>query len=136
MAFAQVLILVFIMAAHVLSFAIALNAMTDHGWCTVGFSAVGLMISFVLSVPRTLKNVSYLSIFCKWECNEGFTVQNLRIEARVLVIVAVLAALVGIAVDKPDMGNIVAVRPNPTVIQGLGPVMNIVLAYGTRECTM
>jgi amino acid permease len=66
MAFAQVLILVFIMAAHVLSFAIALNAITGHAWCTVAFSAVGLTISFALSLPRTLKNVSYLSVFCKW----------------------------------------------------------------------
>jgi amino acid permease len=65
MAFAQVLILLFIMAAHVLSFAIALNAITGHAWCTVAFSAVGLAISFALSLPRTLKNVSYLSIFCE-----------------------------------------------------------------------
>jgi amino acid permease len=66
MAFAQVLILLFIMAAHVLSFAIAFNAMTEHAWCTVAFSAVGLVVSFVLSLPRTFKNVSYFSIFCEW----------------------------------------------------------------------
>jgi amino acid permease len=66
MAFAQVLILLFIMAAHVLSFAIAMNAITGHALCTVAFSAVGLVISFVLCLPRTFKNVSYLSIFCKW----------------------------------------------------------------------
>jgi amino acid permease len=65
MAFAQVLILLFIMAAHVLSFAIALNAITRHAWCTVAFSTVGLLLSFALSLPRTLKNISLLSICCK-----------------------------------------------------------------------
>lgn len=64
MAVSQILILVFIMAAHVLSFAIAFNAITDHAQCTVLFSAIGLIVCFVLGLPRTLKNVSYLSIFC------------------------------------------------------------------------
>jgi hypothetical protein len=65
MAVSQILILVFIMGAHVLSFSIAMNAMTEHGACTVLFSAVGLVVCFVLGLPRTLKNVSYLSIFCE-----------------------------------------------------------------------
>lgn len=65
MAVAQVLILIFIMAAHILSFAIALNVITEHSQCTVSFSAIGLIISFLLGLPRTFKNVSYLSIFCK-----------------------------------------------------------------------
>ncbi|KAF2677247.1 putative amino acid transporter [Lentithecium fluviatile CBS 122367] len=113
--FAQVLILVFIMAAHVLSFAIALNAMTGHATCTVVFSAVGLIMSFLLSLlslPRTLKNVSYFSIF---SC--------------LSVVIAVLVAMIGIAIQKPDMGHILAVRPNTPLIKGLGPVMNIILAY-------
>ena len=61
----QVLILIFIMGAHVLSFSIAMNAMTDHGTCTIVFSVVGLLICFVLGLPRTFKNVSYFSIFCE-----------------------------------------------------------------------
>jgi amino acid permease len=64
MAVSQVLILVFIMAAHVLSFAVAMNVMTDHSMCTVVFSAFGLLVCFTLGLPRTLKGVSYLSIFC------------------------------------------------------------------------
>jgi amino acid permease len=61
----QVFLLLFIMAAHVLSFAIAMNVLTDHKMCTVGFSAIGLVVCFALGLPRTLKGVSYLSIFCK-----------------------------------------------------------------------
>lgn len=65
MAVGSMLILIFIMAAHVLSFAIAMNILTDHSICTVGFAAIGLLICFVLGLPRTLKGISYLSIFCK-----------------------------------------------------------------------
>ncbi len=61
----QVLVLIFIMGAHVLTFAIALNVLTDHSTCTVVFSFVGLLVSFLLGLPRTFKDVSYFSIFCK-----------------------------------------------------------------------
>jgi amino acid permease len=64
MAIGQVLILVFIMGAHVLSFSIAMNAITEHGTCTIVFSVVGLVVCFLLGLPRTFKNVSYFSIFC------------------------------------------------------------------------
>jgi amino acid permease len=70
MAIGSVLILIFISGAHVLSFAIALNALTDHATCTILFSAIGLVICFVLGLPRTFKNVSYLSIFCKFHLNQ------------------------------------------------------------------
>jgi hypothetical protein len=61
----SVLVLVFIMGAHILSFAIAMNVLTDHGTCTIIFSVIGLAISFILGLPRTLKNISYISVFCK-----------------------------------------------------------------------
>jgi amino acid permease len=61
----QVLVLVFIMGAHILTFAVAMNAMTDHGACTIVFSVIGMIISLVLGLPRTFKSVSYFSAFCK-----------------------------------------------------------------------
>ncbi|KAF2710640.1 hypothetical protein K504DRAFT_377543 [Pleomassaria siparia CBS 279.74] len=112
MAVSQILLLVFIMAAHVLSFSIALNAITDHATCTVTYAVVGLIVCFLLGLPRTLKNVSYASIF---SC--------------ISVIVAVTVAMAAIAVSKPDMGHSYAVGPNLPVVKGLGPVMNIVLAF-------
>jgi hypothetical protein len=39
--------------------------------------------------------------------------------------------MISIAVDKPDAGHIVAVRPDVSFVTGLGPVLNIVLAYST-----
>jgi hypothetical protein len=50
--------------------------------------------------------------------------------ACISVFVAVIVAMVGIGFIKPDKGNIVAVQDNMSVVTGLTPVMNIVLAYG------
>ncbi|KAH7085031.1 transmembrane amino acid transporter protein-domain-containing protein [Paraphoma chrysanthemicola] len=112
MAVGQVLILIFIMGAHVLSFAIAMNAITDHAACTIIFSVAGLLICFLLGLPRTFKNVSYFSIF---SC--------------LSIVIAVLVVMIAIGIQKPDMGNVLAVRPNVPLVKGLGPVLNIILAY-------
>jgi hypothetical protein len=39
--------------------------------------------------------------------------------------------MISIAIGKPDAGHIVAVRPDVPFVKGLGPVLNIVLAYST-----
>lgn len=64
-ALGQVMVLIFIMGAHILTFAVAMNAMTNHATCTIIFSVIGFILSFLLGLPRTFKNVSYLSIFCE-----------------------------------------------------------------------
>ncbi|KAI4919803.1 hypothetical protein J4E90_001940 [Alternaria incomplexa] len=112
LAVGQLLVLIFIMGAHILTFAVAMNAMTDHGTCTIVFTVVGLIISFLLGLPRTFKNISYFSYF---SCAS--------------IIVAVTVTMIAISIQKPDMGNIVAVRPDVPLVKGLAPVMNIVLAY-------
>ena len=62
---AQTIFLIFSMGSHILTWTIAFNAMTDHGTCTIVFTVVGLIISFVLGLPRTFKNISYFSYFCR-----------------------------------------------------------------------
>ncbi|KAH7389323.1 transmembrane amino acid transporter protein-domain-containing protein [Phaeosphaeria sp. MPI-PUGE-AT-0046c] len=112
MAVGQVLILIFIMGAHILSFSIAMNAITGHVMCTIVWNVIGLVLCFALGLPRTFKNVSYLSVF---SC--------------LSIIVAVLVAMIAIGIQKPDMASILAVRPDVPLITGLGPVLNIILAY-------
>jgi hypothetical protein len=128
----QVLILIFIMGAHVLSFSIAMNAITDHGICTVWWNIIGLLLCFGLGLPRTFKNVSYFSIFC-----ESITPEPLRpiliVPACLSIVIAVTVAMIAIGIQKPDMGNILAVRPNSPLIKGMGPVLNIILAY-SKSC--
>jgi hypothetical protein len=61
---AQTIFLIFSMGSHLLIFTIALNAITDHGTCTIVWGVVGLVLFSLLSLPRTMKNVSYLSLIC------------------------------------------------------------------------
>lgn len=61
---AQILFLVFVMGSHVLTFSVMMNVLTEHGTCSIVFGVMGMIISLVLTLPRTLKNVSWLSISC------------------------------------------------------------------------
>ena len=61
---AQFLFLIFIMGGHVLTFTVAMNALTDHGTCSIVFGVVGMIVSFLGNVPRTLLKVSWLSTAC------------------------------------------------------------------------
>ncbi len=48
---------------HVYTGAKILNTLSDHSQCTVVFSVITAIIGIILSLPRTLKHVSFLSIF-------------------------------------------------------------------------
>lgn len=58
----QLLFLIFIMASHILTFSVMMNTLTDHGTCSIVFGVVGLIVSFIFSLPRTLRKVSWMSI--------------------------------------------------------------------------
>lgn len=60
----QLLLIVFVMASHLLTFMVAMNTITEHGTCTIVFGVVGLVISLVACLPRTLKHVSTMSVVC------------------------------------------------------------------------
>lgn len=61
----QLLFIIFFMASHLVTFTVAFNVITDHGTCTMVFCVVGMIVSLICSLPRTLNNVSWLSIACK-----------------------------------------------------------------------
>lgn len=48
---------------HVLTGAKVLNTLSDHSMCTVIFSVITALIGIVMSLPRTLKHVSFMSMF-------------------------------------------------------------------------
>jgi hypothetical protein len=58
---AQLLFLVFIMGSHLLTFTVMMNTLTNHGTCSIVFGIVGLIVSFVCALPRTLRKVSWFS---------------------------------------------------------------------------
>ena len=47
---------------HVLTGAKILNTLSDHSQCTVVFSVITLIMGVVLSLPRTLRHVSFMSM--------------------------------------------------------------------------
>jgi hypothetical protein len=62
---AQLLFLIFIMGSHVLTFSVMMNTITNHGTCSIVFGVVGMVVSFIGALPRTLKRVSWFSIACE-----------------------------------------------------------------------
>ncbi|KAF2084045.1 amino acid transporter [Saccharata proteae CBS 121410] len=59
---AQTIFLIFSMGSHILTGTIAFNTMTGHATCTIVWGVMLLVIFWLFTLPRTLKNVSYLSI--------------------------------------------------------------------------
>jgi hypothetical protein len=48
---------------HVLTGAKILNTLSDHSLCTVIFSIIVMLMGVVMSLPRTLHHVSFMSMF-------------------------------------------------------------------------
>jgi hypothetical protein len=61
----QLLFLIFIMGGHILTFTKAMNALTDHGTCTIVFGIVGMVVSFICTLPRTMISITWLAGICK-----------------------------------------------------------------------
>ena len=57
---AQILFLIFVMGSHILTFSIMMNVLTTHGACTIVFGFVGFIVCLICTLPRTLRNVSYI----------------------------------------------------------------------------
>lgn len=63
--FAQLVFFMFATGSHLLTFTVMMNTLTEHGTCSIVFGVVGLVVSFICSLPRTMKNVSWLAFACK-----------------------------------------------------------------------
>ncbi|KAK7532297.1 amino acid transporter [Phyllosticta citribraziliensis] len=112
MGVAQVLIIIFIMGAHVLSFSIALNVLTGHGTCTIVFGFVGFAVCLALALKRQLEKVSYLSI-----------------ASCLSVVVCVLVAMIDIAIIRPEYGQAVAAQQHVSLQNGMLATLQIILAF-------
>ncbi|OQE26523.1 hypothetical protein PENSTE_c005G05787 [Penicillium steckii] len=108
---AQLLFLIFIMGSHILTFTVMMNTLTNHGTCSIVFGVVGLVISFIFAVPRTLRKVSWFS-FASFGS----------------ILAAVLITMIAIAIQRPGDGKIDATT-KIDVATGFLAVTNIVFAY-------
>ena len=57
---AQLLFLIFVMGSHILTFSIMMNVLTEHTTCTILFASIGVLVSFLLTLPRRLERLSHL----------------------------------------------------------------------------
>jgi glucan phosphoethanolaminetransferase (alkaline phosphatase superfamily) len=108
---AQILFFIFIMASHILTFGIMMNTITHHGACTIVFAVAALLLSIICTLPRTLKNVAYMSI-----------------TSFISIGAAVIVTMVGVSITKPGMGAI-HYTTDPSFHKGFAAVLNIIFAY-------
>ncbi|EXJ92563.1 hypothetical protein A1O3_01115 [Capronia epimyces CBS 606.96] len=117
----QFLFYVFIMGSHILTFSIMMNAITEHGSCTIVWMVIGTILSLVFTLPRTLKNLSYYSVV-----------------SFISIIGAVVITMIGVSITKPGMrlvdGHEVLTvrlwpRDNLSFQDGFLAVANMVFAY-------
>ena len=88
-----------------------LNTVTNHGTCTIIFGLAGLIVSLICCLPRTLLNVSYMSI-----------------ASFASILGAVMITMIGVGVEKPgDQKVVVAVSSD--LATGFLAATNIVFAY-------
>lgn len=62
----QLLLCIFLMASHLLTFIKTLNTISQHATCSIVFGVVGLVVSFIGALPRTMNKVYIMSCVCEW----------------------------------------------------------------------
>ncbi|KAK4930364.1 hypothetical protein LTR49_003105 [Elasticomyces elasticus] len=127
----QDLMLLFVMAAHIVIFSTAFNSLTDHATCTTVFMAIGTFVSFLVSLPRTMKGNAVFSIFCEFNSIQPCLYIYLPRPACASIATATLVAMIGICISKPGYGQTHAVTPSSlTSFSSAGmSVSSIILAY-------
>jgi len=113
----QLLFFVFIMGSHILTFAIAMDAITDGKYCNIIWMVVGLFLSLVFTIPRTLKHLSFYSI-----------------ASFASIIGAVMITMIGVSITKPGYINGVPSigmwpRPGVSFHDAFEAVNTMVFAY-------
>ncbi|KAJ5094887.1 hypothetical protein N7532_007220 [Penicillium argentinense] len=107
----QFLFCIFIMGSHILTFRVMMNTITNHGTCSIVFSLVGMIISLVLSIPRTMKGMIWIS-FCSF----------------LSIFSAVMITIISVGVEQHP-GRIIEATVDTTLYTAFQAVSNIVFAY-------
>ncbi|KAJ5232501.1 Amino acid transporter transmembrane [Penicillium chermesinum] len=107
---AWIIFFIFIMSSHLLTFTVAMNTITSHGTCSIVFGIVGMAVSFVCSLPRTLEKISWLSIV-----------------SFISILAAVLITMIALGIESPGSGVVAVAHTN--LYHGFSAVTNIVFAF-------
>lgn len=108
---AQVLFIIFFMASHLVTFTTAFNVLTDHGTCSIVFGVVGLIVSLICSLPRTLKNVSWFSM-----------------ASFISIVASIVICMIGLGIEYPG-GKPVQATKTTDLVTAFAAVLNIIFAY-------
>ncbi|KAL2793058.1 transmembrane amino acid transporter protein-domain-containing protein [Aspergillus keveii] len=108
----QLLFSIFIMGSHILTFSVMMNTITEHGTCTMVFTTVGFVICMVCSLPRTMKNMTYIS------CTSF-----------VSIFTAVMITMIGVGVQGRDPYTSIKATVDTDLFHAFTAVTNIVFAY-------
>ncbi|QKX60385.1 uncharacterized protein TRUGW13939_07530 [Talaromyces rugulosus] len=108
----QILFSIFIMGSHILTFAVMMNTLTDHGTCSIVFSVIGMIICMVCSLPRTMKNITWISIL-----------------SFLSIFAAVMVTMIGVGVQGHGQGPMVQLTVKTGLVPAFTAVTNIVFAY-------
>lgn len=109
---AQLVFLVFVMGSHILASSIMMNVLTEHSTCTIVFSAVGLIVSFFLTLPRRLESLSHISTI-----------------SFISIIGAVFISMVSVSLPNENSKHVSLFSAPPSVHDACLAVANIIFAY-------
>ncbi|KAG2416113.1 hypothetical protein HFD88_007305 [Aspergillus terreus] len=110
----QLLFLIFLMGSHVLTFSVAMNVLTDHATCSIAFGILGMVISFIMSLPRTLEKMSWLSLI-----------------SFASIFFAVLIVMVALGIQNPRA--IVEPTVQTTLVTAFTSASNIILSFASHN---
>ncbi|KFA71829.1 hypothetical protein S40288_07941 [Stachybotrys chartarum IBT 40288] len=114
---AQVLLCIFVMAGHLLSWTICMNTLTNSSTCTIIWAVVGLGVFWILNMPRTLRYTSWMSLV---SC--------------LSVTLATLITVGNVATSPPAHGGLVEAARSIKFVQGMLAVSNITVAFSGHSC--
>lgn len=107
----QFLFCIFVMGSHILTFRVMMNTITEHGTCSIVFSVVGMVLSLVLSIPRTMKGMTWISF-----------------ASFVSIFSAVMITMISVGVEEHP-GRVIQATVDTTLYTAFQAVSNIVFAY-------
>ncbi|KAB8236636.1 transmembrane amino acid transporter protein-domain-containing protein [Aspergillus alliaceus] len=107
----QLLSCVFSMASHLLTFSLLMNELTDHAICTIAFTVVGLVLSFLGALPRTMDKVFWISL-----------------TSFASIFIATLVTMIATGVQRPARAHIEIIT-DTTFDKAFLAVTDIIIAY-------
>ncbi|KTW31100.1 uncharacterized protein T551_01652 [Pneumocystis jirovecii RU7] len=109
----QVIFLIFCMGSHVLTGGIVFNVVTEHATCTIIFTVITTIICISITLPRTLKFVSYYSV-----------------SSCISIVVAVYLIMIAVSAGKKPADITFGFPKGTSFFRALNSITNIIFAYG------